>query len=96
MVVDDFDIPCRTVAPYKANAPLIVDSNAVLPAAIASQSFQPITGRCTQIIKSTGRIDHQEFLPCTVLNGRRKTANGTASKERGSSFVGEAPEHSLP
>ena len=68
MVVDDFGLPCRTVAPYKADAPLIVDANTVLPSAIALQRFQPITGRCTQIVKSTSRIDHQEFLPYTVLN----------------------------
>jgi hypothetical protein len=32
--------------PNKADAPLIIDSNAVLPFPLALQRFQPVSGQC--------------------------------------------------
>jgi hypothetical protein len=41
MVVSDFDVFGITFAPYEADAPLVVDSNRVLPSAIVFKSFEP-------------------------------------------------------
>jgi hypothetical protein len=43
VVVHDFDRVNVAVSPLKANSPLIVDANAVLPPAVALQAFQPVS-----------------------------------------------------
>jgi hypothetical protein len=53
VVVDDFDFVSATVAPTEADAPLVVDANAVLPLAIALQCFEVIARRHTQILKGS-------------------------------------------
>jgi hypothetical protein len=57
MVIDDLDVPGFAVPPNKANAPLLVDPNAVLPLPVAAQGFQAIAGRRRQIVESLRRID---------------------------------------
>src|SRR5262249_1785526 len=44
MIVDDLDIVGVAVTPAEADAPLVVDSDAVLPFAIPGEPLQPITG----------------------------------------------------
>jgi len=45
MVVDDLDVKCTCAFPAKADPPLIVDTDAVLPLALALQRFEPVTRR---------------------------------------------------
>jgi hypothetical protein len=45
MVVDYFDVERVTLDPAKADAPLVIDTDAVLPLAVAFERFQPIAGR---------------------------------------------------
>jgi hypothetical protein len=42
VIVHDLDIPRRSVPPFEANPPLIVDADAVLSAAAAVQSFKHV------------------------------------------------------
>ena len=44
MIVDDLDTLRAFRGPTKAHAPLIVDSDAVLPGAVALERFQAVTG----------------------------------------------------
>ena len=46
MVVDDLDIPRIPIAPYKTDAPSIVDANTVLTGAVGPESLKTIAGRC--------------------------------------------------
>lgn len=93
MVIDDLDVPGFAVSPNEANAPLIVDANAVLPLPVAAQGFQAIAGRCPQIVESLCRIDCDELRACSLLDVRRQTANGVAHEDRRGAFVGEALDH---
>jgi hypothetical protein len=43
MVVDDFDFVRMSSAPYEADAPLIVDTNAVLPVSIPFQALEAVS-----------------------------------------------------
>jgi hypothetical protein len=45
VIVDNFDIdrPWRTLGPLEANPPLIIDADAVLALAVATESLQAIT-----------------------------------------------------
>jgi hypothetical protein len=45
MVINNLDALCGPVSPDKANPPLIVDPDTVLPAAAPFQSFKAIAGR---------------------------------------------------
>jgi hypothetical protein len=48
MVINDFDVPCSTVAPFKTNPPLIIDANAPLVFTVAHQ-FIPVKAKFTAI-----------------------------------------------
>jgi len=56
MVVHDFHFVSVPVAPHKADAPLIVDPNAVLPFPVAEKSFQAISSRSSQIGELPGKM----------------------------------------
>ena len=49
MVVDQFDIVRVAVTPGEADAPLVIDTDTVLPRALGGQLFQTVTGRYAQI-----------------------------------------------
>src|SRR5262249_5248950 len=51
MIVDDLDIVGVAVAPAEADAPLVIDPNAVLPFAISGQPLQPISRRRPQVLE---------------------------------------------
>ncbi|MET3146050.1 UNVERIFIED_ORG: hypothetical protein ABIB63_001848 [Xanthomonas axonopodis] len=51
MVIDDFDLDHIAFHPSDADAPSIVDPDAVLAAPLALQRFQPVGGRDPQIVK---------------------------------------------
>ena len=61
MVVDDLDVMCVPVLPAKADAPLIVDANAVLARAVAFELFESVAGRDTQVLELLGGIDEAEL-----------------------------------
>ena len=93
MVVDDLDIPGFVVAPCKTDAPLVVDTNAMLSLSIALQRLQAIAGRYTQIIEPRCRVDGQDLRPSPLLDLHRQAANGIAGKDGRGSLVGEALDH---
>lgn len=51
MVINNFNLLGMAIDPNEANAPLVVDADAVLSSAVAAQSFQPIARRYTQKVK---------------------------------------------
>ena len=58
VVIHDFDTVRRAVFPEKANAPLGIDADAVLPGPVALELFQPVGGRDAQIVKGFRRVEH--------------------------------------
>ena len=81
MVIDDLDVPGFAVSPNEANAPLLVDPNAVLSLPVAAQGFQAIAGRRPQIVNLLCRIDCDKLrarspldLPWQITNGVAKIA----------------------
>src|SRR5207248_1858333 len=61
MIVDDFDVPRAVVSPSKADSPLIVDPDAVLPTPITAEFLQPVTGRHTQVIQILRAVEHLQL-----------------------------------
>ena len=68
MVVHDFHVARDIVVPNKTDSPLIIDSNTVLPATIASQFFQAIGRWNSQVIDYLSCVDHSEFAPSALLD----------------------------
>jgi len=63
VIVTNLDALGVAVLPHEADAPLVVDADAVLPAAIARQRFQPVRRRNAQIIKTLCGIQHPQLAP---------------------------------
>lgn len=57
MIVDDFDVLGVASTPSEADSKLIIDSNTKLPFSFATQHFQTIAWRDTQILKFFRIID---------------------------------------
>ena len=93
MVVDDLYIPCFTVTPTEADAPLLVDADAVKPPPIAPQGFEPVARWHPQIVQSDCGIDGQELGSSPPLYLHRKSPDGVARKDGRSPLVGEALDH---
>lgn len=93
VVIDDLNIVGILSVPTKAEAPLVVDANAVLPATVALEGFQAIAGRQTHDVESIGGIELQEFSSGGTLNVGWQVTRSRAAKEFFSLGVGEALEH---
>lgn len=74
MVVHNLDIVGVSVFPSKANAPLLIDPNAVKPFEVSRQGFKAVGRRDQQVLQTCGRIDHEEFPKSGPLDVRRQFA----------------------
>ncbi len=61
MVIDDFHVKRMASFKTKTNAPLVIDTDAVLPASVAPQCFQPIIRRYTKVIQPDGPMKHLQL-----------------------------------
>jgi hypothetical protein len=62
VVVDDLDVVRAVFVPRKADAPLAIDSNAVLPTPVADQSLEMIAG-----LSAPSRI-RSRFPACLAMD----------------------------
>jgi hypothetical protein len=56
------------IAPNETQAPLIVDTNAILTFAIPFQGFEPVSGWNAQIIKPACSVKDFQFTPSSPFN----------------------------
>jgi hypothetical protein len=67
VIVGDLHLVGITLAPFEADAPLIVDANAVLPGPITGEFLQTIAPWDLQVGQLLGCIQDQEFPEgCTL------------------------------
>jgi hypothetical protein len=62
VVVHDFNVERIGVTPYKANAVLIVDADAVLTFAVFRQRFKMVSAWNCQVREAGGPMQNCEFL----------------------------------
>jgi hypothetical protein len=94
MVIYNFNVrrAVRTLWPLETNAPLLVDTNAVLASPIRAKRFQSVTWQRPQILKACCRF--QNFKPFAGL--RRKTlkvSNKTSIGKGLSSLIAVTQDH---
>jgi hypothetical protein len=69
MVIHDLDIETVPSAPLEAESPLIVDPDAVLSLAVASQGFEAVSRDRGKIVQARCRVQGFELAPGSLLDG---------------------------
>ena len=93
VVVDDLDVEGIGGAPDEADAPLIVDADAVLADTIAPERLEPIAGRNAQVGDGFGRIEDDELPKRDALKAGGQTTRAATLKERFRVGVAEGADH---
>ena len=93
VIVDNLDLPGVAITPNKADTPLFVDTNAMLPKLAATKSFQPVAGRDLQIIDATSGVDCKQLGTSPLLDLCGQPANRIASEDGRSALTGKALDH---
>lgn len=95
MIVHDLDLIGIAVVPDKANAPLVVDADAVLTVAVTRKSLKAITGRDSQVIQVRSVMEHHQLALRPALDMFREPADPTAFGNRLGITVAVTPDHLL-
>lgn len=96
MIVDDLYIVGSEVlfVPTKAEAPLVVDANTVLPFTVAVESFQVVPGWGTRISQRGSSIKRLKAPTRGPFDGR-EAANELSGKESFRIAAAETADHTL-
>jgi len=81
MVVNDLHLQSITLFPDKADAPLIVDSNAVLSGSIPPQFLKPVRWWNPQCIQAAGRREKFELPSSQELNVPGQPSRKSTTKD---------------
>jgi len=93
MIVRNFHAISVFIVPLKADTPLVVDANTVLPGAVAAQFFQPVGRRHTQICQRQGIVEHPQLSQRDLLDFRRQFARTFEPENLAGLFVMEGFDH---
>jgi hypothetical protein len=72
-----------SIKPDKADAPLVIDANAVGPRAVTFQKFQLVSGGHTKIPKPDCPIQVEELPPRCPLDGLKSPNHVVLEQRRG-------------
>ncbi len=92
MVIHNLNFVGVSVSPFKANAPLIVDTHAVLAFAIPLQSLQAISGEIRKRSDIRRRIEHVQLAESRALDSL-EPAHGVSSEKALGVGAEERPDH---
>jgi len=81
VVVNYLYIKSITVFKSKTDAPLVIDSNTPLPAAVVTQCFKPVRGRQTQILNPCSRVQLRKPDSCASMDVGWKTTRSSGRIE---------------
>ena len=93
MIIDDFNIIRIASSPSKANAPALVDTDAVLSMPITDELLKMVSGWNTQIIQHSGNIEDLQLAACVSLDLRWKLAREFTTEDALSFLVRKTPDH---
>jgi hypothetical protein len=68
MIIDYFHIISVSIFPNEADAPLLIDSDAVLPCPIPLKCFEFIPRGNPEVLQDFGPVQVQQPSPCLVFN----------------------------
>jgi hypothetical protein len=93
VVIHDHDVIGIAMQPAKANAPLFIDTNAVLAATIARQRLESVSRRDPKLVEQDRSMDHPELAPGYPLDIRGKPPAWGAVPELRGLPVRKAADH---
>jgi len=93
MLVRHFDVVGVVLLPTEADAPLVIDANAMLASAIARQSFQPIGRRNPQIVQALSDIELYQLAPRKAVQFGGKVGQELTLKKPLGVLVVEGLDH---
>jgi hypothetical protein len=68
VIIRDFNVVRVSVHPLETNPPLRIDANAMLSFAVATQSFQSVSGRNPQVFEPNFGVHQLQFVKRVLLN----------------------------
>jgi hypothetical protein len=89
MVINDSDVFCIGACPREADAPLIVDADAVLAVPVPGKGFEAIAGREAEKVEFDGGIDELEFCEGAFLDVGGQAARSFSFPWQSCFIVGE-------
>ena len=93
VIIHNLDVVCSVGLPDKANAPLVVDPNAVLSFAIALQRLQSVAWRYAQRIDPRRGVELRELAPRHDVQALRQPPHELAGEYAGCVPVREGFDH---
>src|SRR5438128_12681704 len=93
VVIDDLDIFRGVFRPAKADAPLVVDADAVLPLTVMLKRFKPVGRGNAKVVEPVGGGDQVEFPFRNPLNVLGQAPGKFSVPDLPRLGVPEAPAH---
>lgn len=95
MVVHNFNVKGIAILPDKADAPLFVNADTVLPGSVSFQGFQPVSRRHAQIVYGSGIVNHFQFAQGRTLNVAGQARDPEPIEQGFTCFIGKGFDHGL-
>jgi hypothetical protein len=95
VVISKLHVVSFTVAPNKADPPLIIDPNAELTSPITTQRLKPIAGHDPQLFQALRRMDDLELPARPRDEASVDTLDESPLEQRRRARVSEAPDHTV-
>ena len=94
MVIDDFDVfrALGSRRPFERNAPLLVNSDAVLALSITDERFKAVATKLPEVAKAVGRLKNPKALFSLATEALERRDSLALGKAPGS-HVPVAPNH---
>ena len=92
MIVDDLDVMRVLTIPTKANAPLVIDSDAMLSLAIPRKGLQPVSWEDPQVAQFPDLIELNELSVRDAFDVH-ESGDACALREPCGIFALERPDH---
>lgn len=93
MIVHNFYIGTIPVLPAKTDAPLLIDTDAVLPFAMPFQDVEAVAWRDQQIVKYRGVVQHAQLAPGDLLYRDRQLARHRSASDQRRRLVVKIENH---
>jgi len=94
MVVHDLNVKGIRTVPAEADAPLVVDADAVLARSAAFQRLQPVARGHRYVSQANGSMQLEELAPARPLYTGRKASSDLPVENLRGLRTGEALNHS--
>jgi hypothetical protein len=90
MIIDDFDMRRSSLIPYKADAPLIIDPDRMLPLTIRSKCLKTIAGWDPKISQRPGLIQKAQLSQGNILDVSRQFSAPASGPDQFRFGIGKA------